>query len=413
MVRNTRTLLLSLLLILLGASFALCASVTVVPSGGGNFSVQGSAMDGVSGIDLTLTYDTSSLGSPTVTQGSLVSGALLAANTTVSGAIKIAIISSSPFSGSGEIAKIRFATQSGSGGITSVRTSMIDSSGAAIASQAGGSGGDSLAGGGLSTTPGVPFSQPTTTPPSPGTTTRATTSTMPTYPGTVTMPSDIQAKTETKPAETTEVPAQISEPAAVKPVQPPAEDKPAPEPQKPEKVKITSYKGTLENFRAFKGEKSPATLIALIGKQIAPTIRQEPTVAMSDGKTTVKIVAEMERTGNKSPNFALNGAKLVSLNKDASSFTWVIEAMPQTGAVQAGLTILTDSDTIEYPLTVAPLIEGFSPTEADFIAFLKDSKAAAPKRDLNGDGKHDYLDDFIYTANYVMKKGTSDKAKKK
>lgn len=226
------------------------------------------------------------------------------------------------------------------------------------------------------------------------------------------MPSDVQAKDDTKPANTTDVPAQTTEPEATKPIEAPAEEKPVLKPQKPENANITSYKGTLENFRAYKGKKSPANLIALFNKNIAPTIRQEPALAPSDGKTLVKILTKLETTDDKLPNFALNGAKLISLNRDNASFTWIIEVLPQANIMQSSLTILTDSDRIEYPLTLAPPIKGVSPSEADFVVFLKDSGAATPKRDLNGDAKHDYLDDFIYTANYLMRKGATGKTKK-
>lgn len=175
---------------------------------------------------------------------------------------------------------------------------------------------------------------------------------------------------------------------------------------------MTSYKGTLENFRAYKGEKTPANLIALFNKKIAPAIRQEPAVVLSDGKTPVKIVAKIETADGKAPNFSLDGAKLVSLSKDDASSTWIVETLPQTSTVRASLTILTDSDIIVYPLTLAPPVEGVSSAEEDFVVFLKDSGAATPKRDLNGDGIHDYLDDYIYTANYLMRKSSTGKAKK-
>jgi hypothetical protein len=80
--------------------------------------------------------------------------------------------------------------------------------------------------------------------------------------------------------------------------------------------------------------------------------------------------------------------------------------------MRATMTIMTDSDIIEYPLTLAPPIKDISPAEANFTVFLKDSGATPPKRDLNGDGRHDYLDDFIYTANYLIRKGAAGKIKK-
>lgn len=420
MMPKIRTLLLSALLIMTGTSIALCASVTVVPSGAGSYSVQGNSLNGVAGIELNLGYDKTSLATPTVTQGSLVSGALMAANTTIPGSIKIAIISTSPFSGTGEIVRISFATQSGSGGITSVTSSMIDSNGAGIAAPASLSENSPSTDSVLSTKAGVPFQTPTqqsasTTP----TQTTTTTGTIPTILGTVTMSSDVPVKNDTKPSETkpteTKAAPQTSpnEPSATaSPAEPASAEKPASEPQKPEKVKVTSYKGVLENFRTYNGVKTTAMLIALFNNEIAPNIRQEPAIALSDGKTSIRVVIKREGADDRSPNFALNGAKLVSLNRDLVSDTWIIEALPQIGIIQAGLTILTDSDIIEYPLTLSPSFERTSSSEADFAAFLKDSGAANPRRDLNGDGRHDYLDDYIYTANYILKKSAAGKTKK-
>lgn len=208
-------------------------------------------------------------------------------------------------------------------------------------------------------------------------------------------------------------PVQLTGPTAAKPIEPPAEAKSVAEPQKPESLKITSYKGPLDNFRVYNGETSPAIFIALFNIKIAPTIRQEPAIALSDGKTPVKLLLKLEGIGEKSPNFAMNGAKLLSLNKSDASFTWIIEALPDASVLQASLTILTDGEIIEYPLTLAPPVEGVSPDETDFSTFLKDSGATPPKRDLNGDGKHDYLDDYIYTAHYLIKKNDSNKTKKK
>ena len=177
-------------------------------------------------------------------------------------------------------------------------------------------------------------------------------------------------------------------------------------------MKITSYIGVIENFRTYSGAKSSANFIALFSKEIAPTIRQVPAVVLSDGKTPVIIAVKLEDAADKSPNFALSGAKLVTLNRDASA-AWIIEALPQKGVAKAALTILTDSETVEYPLTVAVAVESVSTSEADFAVFLKDSGVTTPKRDLNGDGKHDYLDDFIYTANYLVLREAASKVKKK
>jgi hypothetical protein len=53
-------------------------------------------------------------------------------------------------------------------------------------------------------------------------------------------------------------------------------------------------------------------------------------------------------------------------------------------------------------------------TEEDFKLFLKDrGTLKSPKYDLNGDGKRDYLDDYIFTANYIVARQNEQAGKKK
>ena len=123
------------------------AVVTAAPQGNGVYVILGSAMDGVAGIDLNISYP-SSLSSPAITRGALITGAMMVANTNQPGGIKVAIVSSKPFSGGGEIVRITFANQ-GSGTL-SVSASMINASGASVGSASGSSTGSS-------STPGIAF----------------------------------------------------------------------------------------------------------------------------------------------------------------------------------------------------------------------------------------------------------------
>lgn len=408
-----------LVILLFGVQGAIAASIDISPAGNGTFIIQGSGMDGVAGIQLIVTYDKSSLASPSVTQGSLVSGAMMAANTNNPGSINIAIINTKPFSGSGQVATITFGTHTGNGSIT-VSSSMINGAGAALPGGKGmASASDyqtSTAGSsGTITTPGVPFSQPTA---SSGSTGSSSSSTAPaptatTYVGSVTTPADGQTRnsdqprnTATKQSETPAVPEQSTEPAAGRQEESAAELPPVVEPKKADKIKVTTYAGILDLFRTYKGERSPAIFTALFSNEISPAIHQEPAVVLSDGTTPVKILVKLAASGDRSPNFSLNGAKLLSLKKGDPS-TWIVEALPKAGVMQATLTILTEGDLIEYPLTLAPVVAGVSSADTEFAVFLAD-----PKRDLNGDGRHDYQDDFVYTANFLIKKGTGGDIKK-
>jgi hypothetical protein len=47
-------------------------------------------------------------------------------------------------------------------------------------------------------------------------------------------------------------------------------------------------------------------------------------------------------------------------------------------------------------------VKKLSFSEAETSAFLKDQGAEKPMFDLNRDGKHDYIDDYIYTGHYLL-----------
>lgn len=108
------------------------ASVSIIPSSNGEYVIQGDNMDGVAGIELSINYDSSNLSSPTVTQGGLISGALMVVNTSNPGTIKIAIASVKAFSGNGQIATFSFASVTGTGSVSIGSVKLIDINGAPI-----------------------------------------------------------------------------------------------------------------------------------------------------------------------------------------------------------------------------------------------------------------------------------------
>src|SRR4051794_17610768 len=110
----------SLLLIFLGAAAILTAPVTpaanaalvpsvaAVPAGKGVWVLNGSGLSDAAGILIVVTYNTSLLGTPTVTQGSSLPGGMFIANTTTEpGKIRIAWISTTPITAdSGNLATV-------------------------------------------------------------------------------------------------------------------------------------------------------------------------------------------------------------------------------------------------------------------------------------------------------------------
>ncbi len=97
------------------------ATVLVAQSGSAEFVVSGEGMDGIAGIQMDISYDAAAFSAPTVTGGSLIAGAMLAANTSIPGIIRIAVISTKSFVGSGQIVAVSFASKASSEGSVYIR----------------------------------------------------------------------------------------------------------------------------------------------------------------------------------------------------------------------------------------------------------------------------------------------------
>lgn len=105
------------------------ASVSVIPSSAGEFIIQGNNVDNIAGFDLTISYDSATLSSPTVTKSGDNSDVMMAANTNTPGTIRFVMISMKPFSGTVPLAKVSFAKVAGQGGISITSVSMVNSKG--------------------------------------------------------------------------------------------------------------------------------------------------------------------------------------------------------------------------------------------------------------------------------------------
>jgi hypothetical protein len=408
----------SLFVFLLFTSPAFAASVSVVPTGNpASFSVEGTGMDGVAGIQLDIAYDASSLANPTVTQGALVSGAMLAANTSRPGTIKIAIISTRPFSGNGQIAAITFASKTGSGGITSTTVvSMIDSKGSSVAASATGTGNSGGSTPVLSNSAGVPFSQ--TSQPNQTSTTTATTgttagtTTSPTL-GAVTLPTDMQQRVDSQPAPPLADPVYNAEPPAAKIAeQAPPAGKPVADAKPEETPQYVVYKGISDRFKQYSGSKKLSAVVALFDKKIAQTVTQEPAIVISSGQNKAILTVDIPARIISSPNFAVNGGSLISFKQDKlRKGRWLVDVLPATGSVKVTVTIIVGTEEFEYPLTVAPPVKtALTLDEKGWNAFLKETgTTTSPLHDFNSDGVRNYIDEYIFVANLLANKSTAVK----
>lgn len=394
-------LLLAALAILPVHAFAIPALSISSPGSDGVFLLRGERMEGVAGLDIRVGYDAGTLSNPRVVLGSLVGGMMSAANP--GNPIRMALVGTKAISGSGVIATITFdRTGTSPGAITMLTGSLIDTKGTRLA----------MAQPAISNPSAVVQQEGAKDEPLTLDATEAAGVTLRPYVlgGTVTLPGQESPAAEKKPAggkkaqmEPPEEPLEREETLPV----PEEERAPAPEtkpqPPLPQPKKITSV---LERFREFQGDPTAANLTALFKKEAAVPYSQIPPIAIADGKSTVTLVIAMA-TGDKVPNFTFSGCRYVSLDR-ISEGEWEVEARPDPGVVKASISMLYNGFSQEFPLAVAPKVplgKGRTRpvTEADFQLFLKErGTAAAPRFDLNKDGRRDYVDDYIYTANYLV-----------
>lgn len=399
-------------------------NVTIAPLSDNAYGVQGIGVAAASGMDIIIRYDSTALTAPQVAQGGLVSGALMAVNVSVPGTIRLALVRVTPISGSGTIATVTFARLKSTGtDILALISSIIDSSGRNIpvTSQvvnpvkAADSGdiastdqntGQSTSRSLLSTATGTSVTATTPVgimaivPPAAG---------------------EVSSEVRSTPSSTGQPVSELQQQATDTFVlsgttESSSKEKLIAKAVEPEKKKINMYQGVLERFREFKGTKTPNALMALFAMGEAAT-KQDPPIVLSNGKDTVKILLELDSKG-KNNNFLLDGVSLVSL-KNKEKDVWVLELLPDQKTCEATVSVPRDNQLFIIPLTVAPPLDVASGdfakglSEADFNRYLREKGTVkAPRFDLNRDGRRDYIDDFIFTANYLVQRDRSAKQQK-
>ena len=405
------------------AAAVFAADVTIVPSGRGVFIVQGTGLAGVAALDFTIAYDAATLSNPAVAPGSLVSGGMTAANAGTPGVLRLAIITTRPITGEGPIATVTFEPKGSSGGrILSLEASLSDEKGKPmdVVSSVGQGGTSETApppAGGGSATESLAASAGKG-----GTQEAAALASIQTaggggpvrQDGGTTVPTEGSAGTAMKEnageatlrqepppmGEATAAPARGSEP-----------DRPVGVPPAPETERMGGNfivtKGVVDRFRDFAGERNPKNLVSLVMAGEAKRVTQNPAISLSDGATAVRITVETGQEAGAAPNIVLSGARLTGLTRGEGS-AWRIDVVPDRGTVLATLTVGHNGIITEFPLAVAPpagidLDGSGKVNEADFTLFLKERGAEnAPRFDMNGDGVRNYLDDYIFTANFIV-----------
>lgn len=394
------------------------ASFSLDPAAAGTYIITGTGLEKIAALDFTVVYDITTARNPTVMKGEFVpADASFFANTAIPGELRIMVIRNREIAGSGILATISFEKAgsmaprvlSFTSHPISVTASPLDASARATAPPAT-----------EQAEPQVRQPEKAEAEVTPVRTPERTVQAVPapvqgaTALGSVVMPDD-RSEPEKEPIARKEgqaVPSGSTE-QPLRPVPPAPEIRPAPAPSPsappspppapPQKV---VYRSVLDRMKEYKGERSPAALTALFTPAPDQKIRQEPAVAVSDGERSVTLRAVLPLTLKETPSFSLRSANMVSLDQ-AEDGSWIIVIVPRKNTLDARITISFDGSTMVYPLVVAPpvdpalLTQNGSP-EAAFSAFLKQAATGRePRFDLNGDGKFDVVDDYIFTAQYL------------
>jgi hypothetical protein len=172
------------------------------------------------------------------------------------------------------------------------------------------------------------------------------------------------------------------------------------------------YKGVLDRFRQYNGSKSLPAMVALFDKKVAQTFRQEPAILLSAGQSKAILTVDIPVKISSSPNFAVNGGTLVSFKHDKQSEgRWIVEVLPEVGSIKVTVTIIAGPEEFEFLLTVAPPVKtALTLDESGWNRFVKETgSVTAPLHDFNHDGVRDYMDEFIFVANYLGRKSTPAK----
>jgi hypothetical protein len=220
-----------------------------------------------------------------------------------------------------------------------------------------------------------------------------------------------QTKTVVEVEERKPVPVESKSPERKADVSAPAASVP---PEKPLVRKSVDYTSVLEMFNKFSGEKNPDTLMALFTKSSISGFSQAPPIVLSDGSSRLTIRIGPEIAGKEIPIFGLKGAKLVNFKLDQDG-SFLMEILPEKDVNEADLEVMLNETITKIPLTVAqplPLKPGRGDpiTETDFRRFLGD-QAKERQKAAGSSPQRRCLDEYIFTANYLVQLGRKDAPK--
>lgn len=411
---------------------ASAAGISIKPAGQGVFSIDVEGLKDIAAVDLEIRYDVQTFDAPSIARGAALSSDVsFITNTAIPGEIRIILKRSRAITASGQVAVLRFTSISEvPGRLVSAHASLITTKGlsqpqpvrvvnALPITFPGTDPATDTTSTGTGSTPSAEVTAGDATPPIPGGRTDQRDKIDDRFTGrgiadtTVTFADPGSGEVKSSPAAlpVSPVPPSSTVPTAPVTPPPPADSastlKPAEQASAAPAQSIV-YGRVVDRFRDSSDVTSSAALMALFTPQADQKVTQQPAVAISDGRTVVTLRIELPRSFEGTPVFAVTRARMLSSGRDGAG-AWTVQVLPDADTLDAVFIAYFGESMIQYPLVVAPpadRIPGAAPPleEAGFALFLKErAKGGKPRFDLNGDGKRDYLDDYIYTANFIAR----------
>jgi len=297
-------------------------SITVSPFGTSSFSVHASNVTDVKSWDIRLEYDTGALSNPLVAVTMLLRRGSLNTDAAIPGNVSVIAANDKPFSFMGNLLSVRFDHRGElPGKITAASVYVTRSSGSVES---------------LPVTifdPAEPVKKPD---------------------------EDAQKDTSGNAGSTGEAAEVKTEGAGGGAVAVPrgggmVQELDGPPPSLPGKqTGITRVTSVLERFRELAPVAGSGELWELFRATRGGIFRQEPPVALADGKTSVTVSVNLENMQDEYPVFLLSGAHFVRFIRAAAGL-WSMQIVPKEGVYQASLTVQSTGGVFDFPLVVAPL----------------------------------------------------------
>lgn len=369
-----------LLFSLLSPGPANAGEVILSSVGNGRWQVSTTGLTNVHALDLDLRYDSQRLSNLTVTAGAGLTGAMSAINDKVPGIIRIGVASTQPLTASGILLNLQSSTPGAELLVSRFTIKTVDAGGKIVATTVRqelpdlNPGTETLA------------DNPTEQVVEPIASSIVTSRRTGTSGSSIAPPEEPPSRPSPPKREPVPIPATTITTAATSTTTAPSAS------SGPEK----RFHSQEEIVTAIERLPLPWTVAAIKAIFLKPAtasqVRQEPPVALADGKSRFSLYLP-KILSKKKPSIGVQGCVLGNI-WDAGKDGWEVELMSRKEIWPAKALLLGEGELIQFPIVVVPILA---------ITLPKSDNAAVPFVDYNADGNVTALDAYLYVGNLVAR----------